>query len=77
MGGPGSIPGWLLVLFAFVVLVVLRFGSLVLGGDKPEATRAKKRKVMSMVHVKSMLSIVAETTWALGAGMLAGLPLLT
>jgi hypothetical protein len=30
-----------------------------------------------MAHVKSILSIVAETTWALGTSMLAGLPLLT
>lgn len=77
MGGPGSIPGWLLVPVAFVVLVILRSASLVLVGTKPEAERAEKGKVMFMVHVKSILSIVAETTWALGASMLAGLPLLT
>jgi len=77
VGGPGSIPGWLLASVAFVVLVTLRFVSLVLGSSKPEATRAQERKVALMVHAKSILSIVAETTWALGASMLAGLPLLT
>ena len=77
MGGPGSIPGWLLVPVAFVVLVILRFGNLVLGTPKPEAKRAGQRKVTFMVHVKSILSIVAETAWALGTSMLAGLPLLT
>ena len=77
MGVPGSIPGWLLVPFAFVVLVILRFTSLALGSTKPEAKRAKKEKVMSMVHAKSMLSMAAETAWALGTSMLAGLPLLT
>ena len=30
-----------------------------------------------MAHVKSILSIVAETARALGTSMLAGLPLLT
>ena len=77
MGGPGSIPGWLLVPVAFVVLVTLRFVSLVLGSAKPEATRAQERKVALMLHVKSILAITAETTWALGVSMLAGLPLLT
>lgn len=77
MGGLGSIPGWLLVPVAFVVLVILRFGSLALGSTKPEAKRAEKRKVMFIVHVKSMLSIVAETAWALGTSMLAGVPLFT
>jgi hypothetical protein len=32
---------------------------------------------MPLARVKSMLSVVAETTWALGTSMLAGLPLLT
>jgi hypothetical protein len=77
VGGRGSIPPSLFVPFAFVALVILRFGSLVLGSTKPEATGANKRKVISMVHVKSILSIAAETTWALGTSMLAGLPLLT
>jgi hypothetical protein len=30
-----------------------------------------------MAHVKSILSITAETAWTLGTSMLAGLPLLT
>lgn len=77
MGVPGSIPGWLLVPVAFVVLVILRSESLVLERTKPEAKRAENRKVMFMVHVKSILSIVAETAWALGTSVLAGLPLLT
>jgi hypothetical protein len=77
VGARGSTPRGLLVLFAFVALAILRFGSLVLGSTKPEATGAKKRKVITMVHVKSILSVVAETTWALGTSMLAGLPLLT
>ena len=77
MRGLGSIPGWLLVPVAFVVLVVLRFASLVLGSTKPETTKAPKGKETPMAHVKSILSIVAETAWALGTSMLAGLPLLT
>jgi hypothetical protein len=77
VGGPGSIPGWLLVPVAFVVLVTLRFASLVLGSTKPETTGAQKRKVTPMIHAKSILSTVAETAWAFGTSMLAGLPLLT
>lgn len=77
MGGPGPIPGWLLVPVSFVVLVTLRFVSLVLGSTKPETARAQKKKVTPMVHAKSILSVVAETAWALGISMLAGLPLLT
>jgi hypothetical protein len=75
--GLGSIPGWLLVPVAFVVLVILRFASLVLGNTKPEITKAQKRKVTPVTHVKSVLSIMTETAWALGTSMLAGLPLLT
>jgi hypothetical protein len=77
VGGLGSIPGGLLVLTAFVALVILRFVSLALGTNKPEASREETKKVMLMVHVKSILSVVSETAWALGASMLAGLPLLT
>ena len=77
MRGLGSIPGWLLIPVAFVVLVVLRLASLVLGSTNPEATKAQKGKVTPMAHVKSILSIVSETAWAFGTSMLAGLPLLT
>jgi hypothetical protein len=77
VGGLGSIPGWLLVPVAFVVLVILRFASLVLENTKPETTRAQKGKVTPMARVKSISSIVTETMWALGTSMLAGLPLLT
>jgi hypothetical protein len=77
VGGLGSIPGWLLVPVAFVVLVTLRLASLVLENTKPGTTRTQKGKVMPMAHVKSMLSISTETVWALGKNMLAGLPLLT
>jgi len=77
VGGLGSIPSWLLAPVAFVVLVTLRSASLVLGVTKPEAARAEKRKVRPMVHVQSITSEVAETAWALGTSMLAGLPLLT
>jgi hypothetical protein len=73
----GSIPGRLVVLFAVGILVILRFGCLVLGSTKPEVTGAEKRKVMLMVHVKSILFIVAETARAIGSSMLAGLPLFT
>ena len=52
MGGLGSIPGWLLVLVAFVVLVVLRFVSLVLGTPKPEAKREENGKVVRMAHIE-------------------------
>jgi hypothetical protein len=77
VGGLGSIPGWLLVPVAFAVLVTLRSASLVLGNAKPEVTRTQKEKVTPMTHAKSIMSIVAETVWALGTSMLAGLPLLT
>lgn len=77
MGGLGSIPGWLLVPVAFAVLVILRLASLVLENTKPETTRTQKGKVTPMARVKSILSISAETVWALGTNMLAGLPLLT
>lgn len=77
MGRPGSIPGWLLVPVAFAVLVTLRSVSLVLGNAKPEVTRTPKEKVTPMIHAKSITSIAAETVWALGTNMLAGLPLRT
>jgi hypothetical protein len=77
VGGLGSIPGWLLVLVAFAVLVSLRSASLVLGNAKPEATRAQKEKATPMTRAKSITSIAAETVWALGTNVLAGLPLLT
>ena len=77
MRGLGSIPSWLLVPVAFVVLVVLRSACLALGSTKPETTKAQKGKVTPLAHIKSILSIVAETAWALGTSMLAGLPLLT
>ena len=77
MGGLGSIPGWLLVPVAFIVLVILRSVSLVLGNAKPEVTRRQKEKVTPMTRAKSKMSIAAETVWALGTSMLAGLPLLT
>jgi hypothetical protein len=77
VGGLGSIPDWLLVPVAFVVLVILRLASLVLENTKPETTRTQKREVTPMARVKSILSISTETVWALGTNMLAGLPLLT
>lgn len=74
----GSIPGWLLIPVALVVLVALRFASLVLGSTKPETTKAQqKRKVTPVARVKWIMSVVAETVWALGTSILAGLPLLT
>jgi hypothetical protein len=77
VGVPGSNPGWLLVPVAFVVLVALRFASLVLEKTKPETTSTQKEKVTPMTNIKSILSMTAETAWALGTNMLAGLPLLT
>jgi len=74
--GLRSIPSGLLVPVAFVVLVTLRFVSLALINTRPEAQRARRKKVTLVVHVKSMLSVTAETAWALGASILAGLPLL-
>ena len=71
------IPGWLLVPVAFVVLVVLRFAIVALGSTKPETRKGQNGKVAPMSHVNSILSIMAETAWALGISMLAGLPLLT
>lgn len=76
MRGLGSIPGWLLVPVVFVVLVVMRFVSLALGSTKPETTKTHRGKEALMAHVKSILSIVAETAWALGTSIMAGLPLL-
>lgn len=77
VGGLGSIPSCLLVPIAFVVLVTLRSAGLVLGITKSEAAGAEKGKVTPMVHVRSILCTVAETAWALGTSVLAGLPLLT
>lgn len=77
MGGLGSTPGWLLVLVAFVVLIILRFASLALVTTKPEAKREENGKVVRMAHIKSIMSNMAETTWAIGASTLAGLPPLT
>jgi hypothetical protein len=68
---------WLLVPIAFVVLVTLRSAGLVLGIAKSEDAGAEKGKVTPMVHVTWMLCTVAETAWALGTSVLAGLPLLT
>ena len=61
MGGLGSIPGWLLVPVAFVVLLTLRSVSLALGSSKPETAGAEKREVMRMAHAKSILSMTSET----------------
>jgi hypothetical protein len=77
VGALGSIPGWLLVPVGFVVLVILRSTNLALGTAKPETASAEKRKVVRMVKANSILSMTFETAWALGVGMLAGLPLLT
>jgi hypothetical protein len=77
VGGLGSIPGWLLILVVFAVLVTLRYVSLVLGNAKPEVTRTQEEKVTPMTHAKWITSVAAETVWALGTNMLAGLPLLT
>jgi hypothetical protein len=77
VGGLGSIPGWLLVPVAFAVLVTLRSVSLVLGNAKPGVTRTQKEKVTPMARAKLITSVTAETVWALGTSMLAGLPLLT
>ena len=77
MGELGSIPGWLLVPVAFVVLAILRLVSLVLGNTKPGTKRAQKGKVTPMARTKSISSVATETMWALGTNLLAGLPLLT
>lgn len=77
MRGLGSIPSWLLVPVAFVVLITLGFASLALGDAKPEIARTQKRKVTLMAHVKSILPVTTETAWGLGTNMLAGLPLFT
>lgn len=77
VGGLGSIPGWLLALFAFVVLVTLRYASLALGKAKPEVSRLEKKEVKPMTDSESVVSAAAETAWAYGTSLLAGLPLLT
>ena len=77
MGGPVRFREVCYVLVAFVVLIAARFVSLVLGSTKPEAGRRNKRKMMPMAHVEKVISVAAETAWALGTGTLAGLPLLT
>ena len=77
VGGLGSIPGTLLVSLAFVVLVIVRFASLVLGSAKPEAARRDKgKKVMSMAQWKLLLASMLETAWAGAVSVLAGLLLL-
>jgi hypothetical protein len=72
----GSIPGWLLIPVV-VVLVTLRFASLILENTEPQTTSTENEKATPMAHMKSALSITAETAWALGTSMPAGLPLLT
>jgi hypothetical protein len=62
---------------ALAALVTLQSASLALGNAKPEVTRTQKEKVTPMTRAKSITSIAAETVWALGTNMLAGLPLLT
>lgn len=58
MGGPVSIPGWLFIPVAFVVLVNLRFVSLVLASTKPETPSVQKKKLTLVAHTKSIMSIL-------------------
>jgi hypothetical protein len=78
VGELGSIPGVLLLLAAFAVLVLLRFASLAPGSPKPETKKDEERKVVPMAKKSRLLcSAGIETAWAVGGSMLAGLPLLT
>ena len=78
LGVLGSIPGWLLILAAFVVLAVLRFVSLTPSSTKSETEKGKGRKVVRMAQkLKLLWPAGIETVWAVGASMLAGSPLST
>ncbi len=77
MGVPGSTPGGILFPVAFVGLVIVRYVILVLGHQKPVAETNEQRKGAPMSMVKEVVSAILETTWALGASMVADLPLLT
>ena len=78
MGSHGSIP-WrvLVVLLAFAVLMLIKFCSLGLDHDLPRDTTTRSGKVVLMDNVRKVLSVGFDTAWAVGAGMVAGLPLLT
>jgi hypothetical protein len=73
----GSIPNWLILPLAFVVLVVVRSVSLVLGVNKPDDRNSKNERGGGMKTARGWLSVFLETTWAVGGSVLAGLPLLT
>jgi hypothetical protein len=77
VGSHGSIP-WqvLVVLLAFAVLMLLKFCSLGLDRQTPRNTTTKKGKVVRMNVHRRVLSSGLDTAAAVGAGMVAGLPLL-
>lgn len=73
----GSIPGAVVALGVFAVLVLVRLASLMfpLKGSS-EATKTKHRKEAPMKMVRKIAGVIAETVWALGVAVWAGTPLL-
>ena len=70
----GSIPGVAVATGVFAVLVVCRLVSLKsLLKVTSEAESSKDRKEMPMRMLRAVLGVSAETAWALGASVTAGL----
>jgi hypothetical protein len=67
----------LVVLLAFAALTLIKFCSLGLDHDLPRNTTTQNGKVVLMNNVRKVASVGFDTAWAVGAGMVAGLPLLT
>ena len=77
VGAIGSIPTWLCFFLAFVVLVIVRSASLVLGNAKPDDCKNRSEGGSIVNKVRKAMSVVLETAWAVGGSILAGAPLLT
>jgi hypothetical protein len=78
VGSHGSIPWRMLVAVpAFVVLTLIKLCSLGLDRWTPRNLAAKKGKVVRLKGVRKVFSIGLDTAWVVGAGIVAGLPLLT
>lgn len=77
VGAIGSIPTWLCFFLVFVVLVIVRSVSLVLGTTKPDGRNKRIEEGDFMNSVRRTVSVVLETAWAVGGSILTGAPLLT
>jgi hypothetical protein len=77
VGAIGSIPTWLCFFLAFVVLVIVRSVSLVLGTTKPDDRNQRIEGGGFMNSIRRIVSVVLETAWAVGGSSLVGAPFLT